>query len=154
MLAEAELKELILGHIDRVNAGDIDGLLALYSPDVCFEDPVGAGAKRGHEALRAHAAGAVTSNAVEVAGRAVAAQDGRHAAVPVTATMDYLPLGPVLTRHGVLPAPADPTRRRMRFHFLMVIRAGDDGLIEDMRAYWGASDVALADVTRGGRQHA
>ncbi|WP_324788303.1 nuclear transport factor 2 family protein [Streptomyces sp. H51] len=144
MLDEAALKKLILEHCARVNAGDVAGLLRLYSPRVRFEDPVGAGAQAGHEALRAHATGAVTSNAVEIPGHAVAAQDGRHAAVPVVATMDYLPLGPVLTRHGVLPAPADPARQRMRFRFLMVIRAGDDGLIEEMKAYWGASDVSLS----------
>ncbi|AJE80639.1 nuclear transport factor 2 family protein [Streptomyces physcomitrii] len=150
MLDEAALKELILEHTRRVNAGDVEGLLKLYSPEVRFEDPVGAGAQQGHEALRAHATGAVTSNAVEIAGRPVAAQDGLHAAVPVTATMDYLPLGPVLTRYGVLPTPADPTGQRMQFQFLMVIRAGADGLIEDMRAYWGTSDVALVDAAQGG----
>ncbi|QKW05104.1 nuclear transport factor 2 family protein [Streptomyces sp. NA04227] len=151
MLEEAALKELILEHTRRVNAKDVEGLLALYSPKVRFEDPVGAGAQQGHAALRAHATGAVTSNAVELAGTPVAAQDGAHAAVPVVATMDYLPLGPVLTRHGVLPAPADPTGQRMQFNFLMVIRAGADGLIEEMRAYWGASDVALVDAAQGGK---
>ncbi|MCX5381010.1 nuclear transport factor 2 family protein [Streptomyces sp. NBC_00091] len=146
MLDEAALKDLILEHTRRVNAGDVEGLLKLYSPDVRFEDPVGAGVQQGHAALRAHATGAVASNAVEVPGPPVAAQDGRHAAVPVAATMDYLPLGPILTQHGVLPVPADPSRQRMLFRFLMVIRAGDDGLIEDMKAYWGASDVSLADA--------
>ncbi|MBW5482679.1 nuclear transport factor 2 family protein [Streptomyces bambusae] len=146
MLDEAALKDLILEHTRRVNAGDVEGLLRLYSPDVRFEDPVGAGAQRGREALRAHAQGAVTSNTVEVPGTPVAAQDGRHAAVPVTATMDYLPLGPVLTRHGVLPAPADPARQRMQFRFVMIVRAGADGLLEDMKAYWGASDVSLVDA--------
>lgn len=142
---ESALKGLILEHCWRVNAGDVEGLLGLYSPHVRFEDPVGAGAQTGHDALRAHAMGAVQSRTVEVPGIAVVGQDGQHAAVPVTATMDYLPLGPVLTRYGVLPTPQNPVGQRMRFRFVMLIRAGSHGLIEEMRAYWGHTDVTLCE---------
>ena len=138
---EATLKALALEHCWRVNAADIDGLLKLYALNVRFEDPVGSGERIGHGALRSHAGGAIAAGVHEAPGEPVAAPDGRHAAVPVTATMNFLPNGPIMVRHGVLTPPADPRTARMEFRYVMVIGVGPDGLIDDMRAYWGPTDV-------------
>lgn len=138
---EATLKALALEHCRRVNAADVEGLLELYALNVRFEDPVGAGERIGHGALRSHIAGAVAAGVQDEPGAPVAAPDGRHAAVPVTARMSFLPNGPVLVRHGLLTPPAEPRTARMEFRCVLVIGVGADGLIEDMRAYWGPTDV-------------
>lgn len=143
MPTESTRKRLALDHCHRVNAGDLDGLLALYSADVRFEDPVGAGERTGHRAFRLHAGAAIAARCYEEAGHPVAAQDGVHAAVPVIATMDYLPNGPALARHGLIAPPVDPGRAGMRFRYLMVIGVGPDELINTMRAFWGASDITV-----------
>lgn len=136
---EERRKELAREHCLRINDGDVDGLLKLYSPRIRFEDPVGSWTRTGLEALRAHATMAVGSNVRETAGLTVAGQDGRHAAVTVSATMDYLPSGPLLARHHLmtLPAPADPHRALIGIEYVMVIGVDADGLIDEMRAYWG-----------------
>lgn len=138
---EATLKALALEHCRRVNAGDVEDLLRLYALAVRFEDPVGSGERIGHGALRSHIAGAVAAGVHDEPGTPVAAPDGRHAAVPVTARMSYLPNGPVMVRHGLLPAPADPAAARLEFRCVLVLRVGADELIEDLRAYWGPTDI-------------
>jgi steroid Delta-isomerase len=142
---EARRKALAVEHCERINAGDVEGLLKLYSPRVRFEDPVGSWKRNGLEALRAHASIAVGNGVHEATGLVVAAQDGRHAAVEVRATMDYLPSGPLLARHGFMKTdpPADPAATKVAIEYVMVIGVGPDGLIDEMRAYWGATDVTL-----------
>jgi steroid Delta-isomerase len=145
---EARRKALAVEHCERINAGDVEGLLKLYSPRVRFEDPVGSWKRSGLEALRAHATLAVGNGVHEATGLVVGAQDGRHAAVEVRATMDYLPSGPLLARHGFLtaPPPADPAATKVVVDYVMVIGVGPDGLIDEMRAYWGPTDAALVPV--------
>ncbi|WP_431783857.1 nuclear transport factor 2 family protein [Streptomyces chumphonensis] len=138
---EATCKALAIAHCERINAGDVEGLLALYSPAVRFEDPVGSGLRIGHGALRSHIAAAVAGGVHDAYGEPVAAPDGRHAAVPVTSTVNFLPGGPLLVRHGILDAPPEPESARVEFSCTLVIEVGAAGLIEDMRAYWGRSDV-------------
>ncbi|MEU9735430.1 nuclear transport factor 2 family protein [Streptomyces sp. NPDC048002] len=145
MSDEVTRKALAVAHCERVNAGDVEGLLALYSPGVRFEDPVGSGERLGHGALRSHIAGAVAAGVHDAYGEPVAAPDGRHAAVPVTSTMDFLPNGPLMVRHGLLERPEDPEKARLEFTCMLVIEVGASGLIEDMRAYWGRSDVRFVD---------
>ncbi|MDQ2957119.1 MAG: nuclear transport factor 2 family protein [Actinomycetota bacterium] len=140
---ESTRKALAVEHCVRVNAADLDGLLELYSPDIRFEDPVGSAWKVGHEAFREHAGTAIAAQVFEEAGEPVAAQDGRRAAVPVTATMRYLPSGPMLAQYGLISPAADPERARMRFQYVMVIAVNEDGLIEEMRAFWGRSDITV-----------
>jgi steroid delta-isomerase len=142
---EATRKALAIAHCERINAGDVEGLLALYSPAVRFEDPVGAGARVGHGALRSHIGGAVAAGVHDACGEPVAAPDGRHAAVPVTSTMNFLPNGPLMVRHGILTAPEEPEKARMEFTCMLVIEVGESGLIEEMRAYWGRSDVRFLE---------
>lgn len=149
---ELTCKSLVAEHCRRVNAGDLDGLLALYAPTVRFEDPVGNGEQVGIPALRAHAGAAIQSRAYEDFGTPVAGQDGASAAIPVVTTMDYLPWGPNLVRLGLIPAPPpgfDPGRRRIRFNYVMTIAVGADGLIRDMRGYWGVSDAGYVDADAG-----
>jgi steroid Delta-isomerase len=144
---EATIKDLALEHCWRVNARDVKGLLTLYAPDVTFEDPVGSGVRKGHEALRAHAAGAIAMGVQEIPGTPVAAQDGRHAAVPVTGVLPYIPGSPLLANLGISGsgARAGGTDKMLKVDYVMVIGVGASGLIEEMHSYWGTSDVTIVD---------
>jgi len=136
-------KHLAAEHCRRINAADLEGLLALYSPAVTYEDPVGTGPRHGIDALRAHAGAAIDCHAFEDFGTPVAAQDGTGAAVPVVTTMNYLPWGPTLVRLGHIPPPPrqDTSALHIRFSYVMTVKIGADGLINDMRGYWGTTDV-------------
>jgi steroid delta-isomerase len=139
------IKRLALEHCWRINARDIPGLLRLYAPGVLFEDPVGSGERSGQAELRAHATGAIAAGVQEFPGRPVAAADGRHGAVPVTGVLPYLPGSPLLASLGVRDRPANPAGKVLRVEYVMVIGVGPSGLIEEMRSYWGVSDVTIVD---------
>ncbi|NGO72158.1 nuclear transport factor 2 family protein [Streptomyces boncukensis] len=141
---EQRRKALVLEHHRRVNAGDLDGLLALYAEGVTFEDPVGSGRQSGRAALRAHFARSIEGNLRETPGEPVAGQDARHALVAVSAVMDYLPKGPDFAERGWLTAPPEPAGGRLAFAYVLMIRTAGDGLIDDLRAFWGRSDLECA----------
>ncbi|MEO5876948.1 MAG: nuclear transport factor 2 family protein [Streptosporangiaceae bacterium] len=146
MIDERKRKKLILEHSRRLNNGDVDGLLALYADDVAFEDPVGSGRRTGLAALRAHFENGVEARTRELPGEPVAGQDGHHALVPVTAVMDYLPKGADFAERGWLTAPANPAAARLRCDYVLMIRTGRTGLIEELRAFWGRSDLELTHL--------
>lgn len=143
MKDEIERTDLILEHSRLVNAGDVDGLVALYAEDVTFEDPVGSGERRGRDALRAHFERTVAANTREVVGRPVAGQDGLHALVPVTTVMDYRPKGPEFAERGWLTLPAGPEPERLQCESVHMIRTGDGGLIRESRTFWGRTDIEV-----------
>ncbi len=145
MVDEATRKELALEYCRRMNAGDVDGVLRLFADDVRFEDPVGSPPVLGRRALRAHFVAAVAARVHEVPGTPVAAQDGQHVAIPVTATLDYLPLGPALAAATKLAPPRHPEAARLRFSMLSLIRVGPDRLLREVRVFWGKTDVAVVE---------
>ncbi|MFJ2264619.1 nuclear transport factor 2 family protein [Streptomyces sp. NPDC087844] len=145
MIDERRRKKLLLEHSERLNAGDLDKLLELYDEEVVFEDPVGSGPQSGRGALRSHFEQSLASRLSEVPGEPVAGQDGVHALIPVSAVMDYLPKGPGFAERGWLKAPDDPAGTRLRFEYVRMIRTGSDGLIQDLKTFWGRSDVETAD---------
>jgi steroid delta-isomerase len=142
---EAAVKKLALEHCWRINDRDIPGLLKLYAPTINFEDPVGSGMRAGHAELRAHAAAAIASGVTEIPGTAVGTMDGAQAALPVTGLLPYVPGSPLLAALRLSGAPADPAGKVLRVDYVMVIKVGTSGLIEQMRSYWGASDVRVVD---------
>ncbi|GAA2655533.1 nuclear transport factor 2 family protein [Paractinoplanes durhamensis] len=142
---EATVKALALEHCRRINARDLDGLLRLYSPDVRFEDPVGSGVRQGHEAMRAHATGAIATGVRELPGDPVATLDGRHAAVPVVGVLPYIRGNPLTTALGLPEAPAGDHGKVLRIDYVMVIAVGADGLIDEMQSYWGTDEITVAD---------
>jgi steroid delta-isomerase len=137
--------ELVLEHSRRVNAGDVDGLVALYAEGAGFEDPVGSGRRLGRDALRAHFEQTIAANTREVTGKPVAGQDGMHALVPITAVMDYLPKGPGFAERGWLTPSGGLEPKRLKCEYVLMIRAGADGLIEESRAFWGRSDLEVEE---------
>jgi len=145
VIDERRRKNMILEHSRRISAGDVDGLLELYADEVGFEDPVGSGRRTGRAALRAHFAQSVEARIAETPGDPVAGQDGMHTLVPITAAMDYLPKGPAFAERGWLTAPAEPEGKRLRCEYVLMLRTGADGRIEELKAFWGRSDIEVID---------
>jgi steroid delta-isomerase len=137
--------QLALDHSRLVTAGDVDGIVALYADGAGFEDPVGSGRRTGRDALRAHFAKTVASKTDEVTGTPVAGQDGKHALVPITAVMDYLPKGPEFVERGWLMPSTGATPKRLKCEYVLMIRIAPDGLIEDAKAFWGRTDIEIID---------
>jgi steroid delta-isomerase len=140
-------KELAVEHCRRINARDADGVARLYAEDVCFEDPVGTGVRSGREALRGHAAGAILNGVHEFAHDPVAALDDAHAAVVVTATMNYARGAPILSALGYMDwdGSTEAPGKVIQIRYVMQIRVNRRGLIDDMKAFWGRSDVSIID---------
>ncbi|KAK1178081.1 nuclear transport factor 2 family protein [Streptomyces sp. NBS 14/10] len=144
MINERPRKRIALEHSRRLSAGDIDALLDLYAEDATYEDPVGAGGGSGREALRAHFESAVAGNVQETVEDTVVGQDGTHVLSRITAVMDYRPRGPVYADRGWVPPPSGAEPAGLRYHYALLLRVGESGLIEDMRAYWGRPDIELS----------
>ncbi|MHC3471301.1 nuclear transport factor 2 family protein [Streptomyces sp. 7R007] len=143
LTSERDRKRLALDHCRRVNAGDVQAILELYGDDVAFADPVGWERQTGRDALRAHFEQRVAAHLREVPGDPVAGQDGAHTLLPVTAVMDYLPLGPVFAERGWLVPPPDPAGKRLRLTYMRLLRVDEAGLIREAQTFWGTSDLEV-----------
>jgi steroid Delta-isomerase len=121
-LTQAGMKAALQAYVDRTNAGDADGLAALFAPDAVIEDPIGTPAKTRAEFVALMA-------------------DGVRFGARIT------PVAPIRGSHGQEAAlvfdveyhPPEGGRRRIRS--LDACRFDDNGLIVSLRAYWGPDDV-------------
>ncbi|WP_431783856.1 nuclear transport factor 2 family protein [Streptomyces chumphonensis] len=134
MTDEARRKAVALEYCRRMNAGDVDGVLALFTPDVRFQDPVGTPVLVGREALRRHLAAAVEAGVRETPGTPTAALDGESVTLPLSGTMD---------------APGRSDGARVAFNLVSLMRVNDAGLIFETRIIAGRSDYTLRDDPAG-----
>ncbi|WP_413104731.1 nuclear transport factor 2 family protein [Streptomyces sp. Inha503] len=125
MADEATLKRMALEYARRMNEGDVEAVLELFSDDIVFEDPVGAPPLIGKDALREHIAWSIECQVHETPGRPVTSMDGRRVAVPTTVTV-YAPT-------------------KLTFSIIGVIELGDDGLVHHAQAFWGITDTKVGD---------
>ncbi|MFE2870435.1 SDR family NAD(P)-dependent oxidoreductase [Embleya sp. NPDC059259] len=129
MTDEPTRKKIITEYYRRLNAGDVDGVVAMFAGDGYIEDPLGAPVTRGHQALRHFYD--VTINGADIkdtVNSIVGAHDDRHVAAAVTADLINV---------------EDPERKRVTVDAVMTFRIDDDGLIEEARTFWGATDVTM-----------
>ncbi|MFT2018192.1 nuclear transport factor 2 family protein [Streptomyces sp. 796.1] len=127
---EIERKRLVQDYYERVNAGDVDGICKLFAADARIEDPVGTEAVVGEAAVRAYFERVVTEfGTQDTPGTLTGSQDEQHVAAGLTATIRN---------------PQDPAGGRLAVNVTAVFRIDADGLIAEMRAYWGATDVTPA----------
>ncbi len=128
MADDATRKALALEYCRLLNAGDLEGVLALFDPAVRFEDPAGTPPRVGKEAVRQYLSGVIDAGIEEVPGEPRTSMEGQMVVLPVSGEMDAPP---------ELNAPAGS---RMRFRMVSLIRVGASGLVTEVRVLVGRTD--------------
>ncbi|MDN5750254.1 MAG: nuclear transport factor 2 family protein, partial [Pseudonocardia sp.] len=123
-------KAVVTEYYRRLNAGDLDGVVAMFAEDGRIEDPLGQSPAQGHEALRRFFEVTIMQADIrDRIGPMVAAHDGRHVAASVTADMINV---------------QDPDGGRVEIEAIMTFQVDGRGRITEARTFWGASDVTFA----------
>ncbi|WP_067467664.1 nuclear transport factor 2 family protein [Actinomadura macra] len=120
---EAARKRMPVEYARRLNEGDVDGVLDLFTDDVVFEDPVGQPPLVGREALRRHIELAVSARVYETPARPVTSMDDRFVVTQTTVELQA-------------PTP-------MTFNIIGVVEVDEDGRGRHVRAFWGMTDMAI-----------
>ena len=122
---EAAMKAALQAYVDRTNAGDSDGLIALFAPDATIEDPVGSPLKRGEEI----AAWFRDSVAFGARITPVAPIRGSHAnEAALVFDVAFTP----------------PGAARTRIRSVDICAFDEQARITSLRAFWGPGDVEPA----------
>lgn len=126
---DAERKEVVLEYFRRLNEGNVDRVLELFSPDAVIEDPVGQEPRKDREAIREYYQVTMEqANCQVTVGKPSGAVDGRSVALPVS---------------GNLIALQDPENRRVTIDCIDVLQIGEECLIEELRVFWGMTDFSF-----------
>ncbi|MET9258343.1 nuclear transport factor 2 family protein [Streptomyces sp. NPDC048182] len=120
---EAARKKMATDYAQRINAGDIEGVLDLFADDIVFEDPVGRPPMVGKDDLRRHLELAVSCGTHEVPGPPMTSMDDRFVVTPTTVTVRR-------------PRP-------MTFRIVGIVELDERGLGRRVQAYWGVTDVTM-----------
>jgi ketosteroid isomerase-like protein len=123
--AEGGPAERTLEYARRMNAGDVERVLDMFTDDVVFEDPVGSPPLVGKDDLRTRITWSIGCKVHEVPGRAVTSVDGRFLVVPSTVEV-HVP-------------------NKVTFGIVGVMEVAEDGRTKHVRAYWGISDTRIGD---------
>ncbi|WP_235829396.1 nuclear transport factor 2 family protein [Croceicoccus estronivorus] len=119
------MKAALQAYVDRTNAGDAEGLVALFAPDAVIEDPIGTPAKTGKEIPVWFA----DSVAFDTWITPVVPARGSHAhEAALVFDVEFTP----------------PEGPRLRIRSLDVCTFDDAGLITHLKAYWGPDDIEPA----------
>ncbi|MFE2035445.1 nuclear transport factor 2 family protein [Streptomyces scopuliridis] len=124
MVSEAQLRTAMQRYLDALNAADVDGIISLFAQGGTVEDPVGTGVYDAREGLT-RLVGGLPAGANFTLDTPIRASHSNGAAMAFTVEMIH---------EGV------PTRIRS----LDVMRFDEDGLITEMKAYYGPSDITTA----------
>ena len=128
MLTPQQIQATLALYVELVDAGDIDGILALYAPDATVEDPVGTPVHRGSEAIaRFYREGLARSRARASLDGAVRATHNGFGAVPFCVELDW-------------------DGRRCSIEVIDVMEFDTEGCIRSMRAYWGEPNLTMRDL--------
>lgn len=126
MPTNEEMKATMRAYIERLNAADLEGVLALFAAEATVEDPVGTGVHQGAEALRAFYTMALANNARL---RLNGPQVGSSSDVAVM---------PLVVEVAIPDTPV------MQINVIESMRFNDAGQVIEMRAYWGQEDMSMA----------
>jgi steroid delta-isomerase len=115
-----EIRRTVARYVELMNAGDADGIAALYAEDATLEDPIGAPPQRGREAILAWYRAAAGKVRLELTGPVRVA--GGEAAFPMVGTI------------GATGSPA-------YLDIIDVMAFDAAGRIASMRAFWSADAI-------------
>ncbi|MCU1452349.1 MAG: putative 3-ketosteroid 5-isomerase [Acidimicrobiales bacterium] len=132
MATPDEIRTVIDTYVERFSAGDAAGWAALFSTDATHEDPVGTEANVGRDAIQGF-----YERSVEMFGSLAVARTGEVVVAGNEAAV-------------TLEAFAGSGAGRVHMpHIIDTIRVDDDGLIEQLRAYWQFDSVVPAPEEPG-----
>lgn len=121
----AQMRETMMRYLDHIEAGDVDGVLALMADDVEMEDPVGGpptAVMRGKEAVAAFLRGAlVRTGPTPTRTGPIVTTAGSEAAMPFTLALEL-------------------DGKRLEYDVIDVFRFDDRGLISSLRAFWNVRE--------------
>jgi steroid delta-isomerase len=118
MPSETVMKATLKAYLERYNASDLDGLMALFSEDASFEDPVGTPAMRGHAQIRSFFANALKT--------------------PATLSL----VAPIRGSYANAAAMAfEAIAGQVTVRAIEVATFNEDGRIIDLKAYIGPDDI-------------
>jgi steroid delta-isomerase len=120
MASADEIRKTVERYVALMNAGDAEGIAALYADDAALEDPIGAPAQRGRAAILAWYRAAAGKVRLELTGPIRVA--GREAAFPML---------------GTLGVPASPAY----LDIIDVMVFDTAGRIASMRAFWSGDAI-------------
>lgn len=123
------LRQKVRDYQERFTAGDIDGVVDLYTADATVEDPVGTPRHEGADAIRAFYAGTrEMSPDIELRATGPTLVAGNEVAFPMQA----------VTTMGEMKLAVD---------IIDVMRFDDDAKVVEMRAYWSMADMKPLEAT-------
>ncbi|QTD30754.1 steroid Delta-isomerase [Pseudomonas fluorescens] len=123
MISAQQIQTTMARYVELVDAGDIDGILALYSEDATVEDPVGQPPIHGIADIeRFYRQGLGVSK--------------------VSATLTG-PVRATLNGCGAMPFRVDMqwAGQPCSLHVIDVMEFDDDGKIRSMKAYWSEANI-------------
>jgi steroid delta-isomerase len=126
MPSNDQMKAAMQAYVERLNAGDLAGIMALYAADATVEDPVGADVRRGHEEIRAF---------YEMA---LASQSKLTIVGPQCGSTSDMAAMPLVVEVALPGAP------KMRINVIETMRFNAAGQVVEMRAYWGNEDMTMS----------
>lgn len=130
MPTQAAMKAVMVRYVERVNAGDAEGVVALYADGATIEDPVGSPPRADRAAIVDLYQNAVASN---VRLRILAGPFGSFANAAAMAA------------EVRVDAPVGmPGRGPTRIPLVEVMTFDDQCRITSMRAYWGSEEMMAA----------
>ncbi len=118
MPSEASMKAVLQAYLDHFNAADLDALVGLFADDANVEDPVGAPAHIGKDAIRAFYEGAMKNGAVLLLSAPIRGSHSNAAAMAFEAK-----IGTTMT-----------------VRIIDVMTFNEAGKITTMKAYFGPED--------------
>lgn len=123
MISAQQVQERMARYVELVDAGDIEGILALYAKDASVEDPVGQAPLQGIDAI------------------ARFYREGLGA-MKVSATLTG-PVRATLNGYGAMPLRVDMEwgGQPCSLHVIDVMEFDADGKIRSMKAYWSAVNI-------------
>lgn len=121
---EAHMKAVLQGYLDALNSADVEGIISLFAEEGTVEDPVGTGVHAAREGLT-RLVGGLPAGATFTLDTPIRASHAGGAAMAFTVQLE---------RDGV----------RTQIRSLDVMQFDEAGLIVEMKAYYGPSDITTA----------